>query len=682
MIRVEELGLRNWRRHLICLLSVFIFSSCFLNEPLPGNYYTFTGETLVDYVSSKSDLTKFNEILSRTRYYELLTTYGEYTCFAPTNAAIDTFLMERGLSAVSELSALSCDTLVQMHLVEGAFFLEDDFMDKLQIRNMLDRYLLYSFKPASGNGNNAISYYINYSSKLLHKNDTVVNGVVHTLNRVLDNVSAFLPQRMESDSAIRIFTAALKITGLSNKLQTYIDPSYSYDYSRVTASYSNIYSVVFTKTRFLRYTAFVESDSVYNSRGVYCLEDLIRKLKTKEIAVHDPNNKVTYTEDYSDTTNFLYRFVAYHLLDMKLEYERDLRKYQYYGLKVMDDTVTRFSYSKRIYTDPHYFFETMCPYTILKVQTAIDGSCYINRRRVVEGANSVFNPEDPYQVAVRGCRVYDPIEVDGKGQDALNGNYFYIDDLLLYDETTMDVLNARLRFDDWNLSPDFTNNDWNILGESSKHYSSVKENFVLTEFPLMSGFVKNFKFSNSTRLTNHNYSWQGWMTSWLVITTPFDVAIKLPPVPEGMYEIRIGGNPYSYPAQFYFDGIACGGLRTSGVSYKTMNERDIIPLMYVDNYQTWTILSENEETKILDKTMRNYGYMRGPDSWNFFTVPDGTLRESYFLRTIVTRAFLKESEVHYLRIKSQGSKGSVYHIDFLELCPESVYNNPNGEDAH
>ena len=54
-----------------------------------SNLYTFTGETIEDYLANRSDqYSSFNQILTRIGYDKILAAYGKYTCFAPNNEAI------------------------------------------------------------------------------------------------------------------------------------------------------------------------------------------------------------------------------------------------------------------------------------------------------------------------------------------------------------------------------------------------------------------------------------------------------------------------------------------------------------------------------------------------------------------------------------------------------------------
>lgn len=62
-----------------------LFSGC--SEKIDeSNLYTFTGETIEDYLKNREDqFSNFNYILTRIGYDKILSAYGTYTCFAPTN---------------------------------------------------------------------------------------------------------------------------------------------------------------------------------------------------------------------------------------------------------------------------------------------------------------------------------------------------------------------------------------------------------------------------------------------------------------------------------------------------------------------------------------------------------------------------------------------------------------------
>ena len=55
------------------------------------HYYTFTGEMMSDYINSRPEYSDFGTIIKRADLMDLLSTYGHYTCFLPSNTAFDAY---------------------------------------------------------------------------------------------------------------------------------------------------------------------------------------------------------------------------------------------------------------------------------------------------------------------------------------------------------------------------------------------------------------------------------------------------------------------------------------------------------------------------------------------------------------------------------------------------------------
>ena len=135
--------------------SLVLLPSC-SDEPDSEYFYTFTGEMMSDYLRSaeRPQYSEFAEIVERAGLMDLLSTYGHYTCFVPTNDAVNTFLGKRGLSSVSQLTDADCDTIARNHLVNDMFTTYDMTTDRLPTANMMNRYL--STLPGYDNDSNNI----------------------------------------------------------------------------------------------------------------------------------------------------------------------------------------------------------------------------------------------------------------------------------------------------------------------------------------------------------------------------------------------------------------------------------------------------------------------------------------------------------------------------------------------
>ena len=85
----------------VCVSS-FLATSCVEDIP-EENRFTWTGELISTYLEQQPEkYSKFITILKKANIskkaesslFQTLSTYGSYTCFAPTNAAVDEFLAE------------------------------------------------------------------------------------------------------------------------------------------------------------------------------------------------------------------------------------------------------------------------------------------------------------------------------------------------------------------------------------------------------------------------------------------------------------------------------------------------------------------------------------------------------------------------------------------------------------
>ena len=207
------------------------FVSCD-DDPGADNYYTFTGEMASDYLHNRED--QFSEFLgilgrSETKVLDLLATYGTYTVFAPTNDAVDAFLAGRGLKSIDELSQKDCDTIAYTHIVKQAFYTTDLSDGTLPTSNMLDRYLTISVDTpdVSKGEEGTVIYYVNKSSRMIVRDDSVENGVVHTINSVINSANDMLPDLLEKDSTISLFVQAMQLTHMDDSLQRHVDETYS-----------------------------------------------------------------------------------------------------------------------------------------------------------------------------------------------------------------------------------------------------------------------------------------------------------------------------------------------------------------------------------------------------------------------------------------------------------------------
>ena len=629
------------------LMVVLLFSVSCKDDSVSKYYYTFTGETVASYLqNSNGKFSSFVEILKRANKLELLSTYGEYTCFAPTNTAISNYISTLGLSSVSSLTDAECDTIARTHLVKGAYFTANLSDGALPAANMLDRYLVLSSDSDISNGNKLI-YYINKTSKLIARDDSVTNGVVHTIDKVISSSNDMLPDLMEKDSTISLFDSALVATGLADTLSKYyIDATYSCSEDSVVNGIpyhtgDENETGYYPAKRYFKYTVFAEPDKVFHASGITNLKDLTAYAKSIYDATY-PDDAGLYDNDLGNRKNPLNRFVSYHILD---------RLGNYNDLTISGTVKQLMQVTSAM--DATDIYETMCPHTVIQCSSPSVG-LFLNRK----GVGSVYS--------VKGVRVWAPSE-SKTDQSALNGIYQYIDDILTYSVNTRDVVfNCRFRFAATTLSSDFMTSG--ARGRAG----------TVTCTAFKNGSVKDWTFTNQTFVScrNRHTGFVSYEGDEIVMLGQYDFTFKLPPVPEGTYEIRLGycAMPTRGVAQVYADGKPCG-----------------IPLdlrvVATDPSIGWvadTNGGASAADKAEDKALRNRGYMKGPNSvmcnWGY-SVVFRTLSSAF--RCILTTKYLSSSENHYMRFKQVlDNPKAEFAFNYLELCPKSVYDSDAGEDIN
>lgn len=644
------------------LLSLSFFFSCVDNDDVPETMYTAKKMTAGAFLEAHQDrYSDFTTLLKRTPYFSMMTTYGRYTLFAPTNDAMADFVKSNGYGSIEAIPQGICDTIARTHIMRKGAVFTSDIPDGDIGTNMLDAYLGWTSDSDVVNDNRLI-YYVNKNSRMLEYNDSVTNGVVHTLDHVISASNDFLPEKMAEDSTITLFCEALRLTHMDDSLHNYMDNDYSIGTDSVYNGTSERclnngnprMTCLWVDTRYFKYTAFVEPDSIYHRNGIHTIDDLKEYAKKIYDATY-PEDAGLYDNDPTHRKNPLNRFVSYHLLD----------RYALYNQLVGND-LTKDCW-KTTLADPEDFYETMCPGTLMRLAmpSGDQQGIYINRRGLM---SRLYDSES------RGVKVLSPSE-SGKTnqQDALNGYYHYLDDILTFNVHTRDVIfNCRMRFDPATLSPDFMNCD-------GRNHKTQEGNYIRG---FKKGFIKGWEMSDESfvGVTGNDIWWASFLGHVVVISGRFDVTFKLPPVPKrGTYEIRIGYTPNEERGviQAYLNNVPCG-IPVDMRIYPTDPEIGFIA-DGAEGAQT------EEEIKMQDKALHNRGFLKGPDVWyQGGTSTTNALRALNLpTRRVLATESMDPEKAYYLRLRQVLDDPEKYcNFNYLELCPKSVYASPEGEDQH
>lgn len=636
-----------------------------------SNRYTFRGMTVSDFLNEHDDLfSHFIYILRRGGCYGLMDAYGTYTCFAPSNEAIERYLVEQdsiyrasllpgskkvvwtGITSpvLEELSDSMCKVIAQTHILPDKYFTTDMEGDVVPTRNLNDRYLTMSFGVDEQKHS---LLYIN-GAHVISPDTEVENGVVHAIGDVLNPSSNTVPAQMEEMGFLSIFTEALDKTGLTDALQDYKDFSYV-DGERYAGNYDANGNSSYPSSRYFGFTAFVESDSLFHELGIYTIDDLYARCREWY--------PTATAGDFRDKNNALHKFISYHLVNKKLLYTRLVC----YNLE-LDTYKSEVNLVKR--SDRFEYYETMQG-TLMKVtrplsQATYQGDVLINYSR------ELTNTADPYR-CTGGSRkipvnikVYDPAVIASDTiayphyvQEALNGSIHLIDNVLIYDEDVMAgyVLNEIMRFDFSSLVPEFTNN--NVRWCSRGKAGILQGN----EYYIPKGYGTNVVYNTEeTRLYYlcPNQTWHNYQGDEMMALGAFDFKYKMPPVPEGTYEIRMGysANNNRHVVQFYVDDEVTG----IPVDLRILLSDPAI------GYESDASTDDNGIAN--DKNMKNRGYVKGPTTYYY----NGSVlarNDNSVVRKVITTKYLGSGE-HWVRFKNvkedDDGKAQFMH-DYLEIIP-------------
>ena len=461
-----------------------------------------------------------------------------------------------------------------------------------------------------------------------------------------EHIDQCLPAIMEKDPSISIFCQALKLTNMDDYLNQYIDHSYSIGLDSVTNGVPWIrfggkdMVAYYKEKRFFKYTAFVESNDVLKKHGITTLEGLIAHAKK----VYDetfPGDAGLYDDDYTNHKNPLNRWVSYHLMNRYGNYS----DWAPYGEVLAQCCRTDVA-------DAEDFWQTMLHEGMIRFCRA-DGQLYANRKGL----------KDVVYQGLKGVRVLTDDESGDINQQALNGRYFYIEDLLEYNTTVRDkVLNCRIRIDATTLSADFMNQD-------SRGNLGWDEYYL---FAHKRGYIEGWKISPETFVGVHcdNLWWSSYLGNAVAVKGQYDVQIKLPNPPPGLYEIRLAyvASEERGVVQIYLNNKECG----DPIDFR--KGRWNLPIDIYD-YD----LDNEEDNQALDKSLRKLGYMLGPDSYGKPGMTSFRVDAPEHMRRIITTAKFTEGKDCWLRFRQVLEGDAEWSFDYLELCPVSIINE---EDRH
>lgn len=697
----------------LAALGVASFTSC-SEEIDDSNLYTFTGQTVIDYLRSDSTLSDIARISDYAGMSDRLSAYGTYTCFAPTNEALEVYIdslykdvksgdKHNGLYTgygdkvpadsvmnllwKSEKRDSLCKDIIESH-VTGQKKTTNDFLTGADITMMLGN----THTPKRVNG----EITMDGTTHFIKTDQEVENGIVQVIDRLFYRSTNYIIDEMDAMGSYKLWVEALRKTGIDKILQENIRTK-GISWFNIEPETKYPFADYPTKCK-VGFTIFAEPDEVLKKEGINNFADLVERAN-KEYAncknwysyVEDAGINVSTGNDYTNQWNALNMFIRYHILHYALS--TDKLVYSYNELKDMD---------------VYEYVRTLLPGTMFKLTGIKDPGGNVGEIRINRQLNTPTLTSDPGNTNRNGTAYLEANQVIDEGilvgntkinsRQASNGYVHPISGVLAYKENVPNnVLNERLRFEFMSLFDEsMTNRYRGYTGADLKSFfGRTDRNITAVRIP--EGYFENMVIYNGEAsrvyyLTkdeakvgqgSSNDCWNDYQGDELYCKGAYDFAIKLPPVPkDGTYELRFGyvNNGARTIVQFYLGHSS---------DRSTMTPCDI-PLDQNVQASSVTVGWTNPNTDgdngaAVDKAMHNRGWMRGPNYFGNMKYGEGTLARfngtggQQHIRRIVTKQYFKQGEENWFRCKTAMPENTEaqFELDYIELVPVNVYNHPS-----
>lgn len=472
-------------------------SACNSDNMAKESMYTFTGETVASFCENNPELSLFSKMIKDCDATTLLSTYGHYTCFPPTNEAVNNYLKAKGLT-YEQLTVEMKKNIVYSSTIrnEQTEYMSTEFTEgSLSTPSMADRYIVISF-GTDAQGQREVM--VNKQAKIISSDNEVHNGVIHVVDVVIEPSEETFLNRLHEMKDYSIWSKIYAASDMGKGMNNLYDPNFT---GEVGSDYERCK---------MGWTMLVEPDDLLKQSGLIVGSDTLASVEEFASQWYGSADK----GKYSSENNALHKFVAYHILNRQMS----TSSFVYNGFTVAS------SYKSKCYE----YYETE-----LK-----------NRLIEFKAGEKLNTQKDGTYVGIDDSR---------SNIDVANGFIHTLTKLLVYDEQIMttDVLHKRIRFDFYAIPPQLTNNNirWQLDGKGAQ---SVPSDFCGEYFWYNNGSSLTMWASNG---------WTNYQADEMLITGPmYDFKLRMLPVPPGNYEIRLGYRAENWRgiAQLFIDNQIAG----------------------------------------------------------------------------------------------------------------------------
>ena len=635
-------------------VGVMCMASC-SEEPDGSNLFSTDEKTIAQLIKDRPELSAFYRILEKGGFDKYMGTYGEYTCFAPLNEGVNSYLdslysdesyliskaklKHNGIAEDANWSSLDvmakvelmsdslCDDIARFHL-SGEEHLQVDLdgngttWTTMKVGRSIR---VGSFDEKAYNKDYEGLTSLNDISAILDGDIEATNGVLHVCSNVIPRSDRTTDDqlRVEGEKDLKIFYEALEATGYTDTLL--IEKKYDEDGTAKTYDMGNNHNdrdgnpLYYPKECLVKWTVFAETDEAFRAAGINSFDDLKQKCiewygncGAWYDYIGEKGIQISTGDDYTNKFNVVNMFVAYHILRAGMPVDRIVYEY----------TPSNANWNFCFGYEPQEYFETLLPNTLLKVWQTNPKSTknlWINRYMT---NNTLTAKLGTFGMPGDGDHdlVFAGVPIDRNSSvETLNGYIHRIGGILKYDQNAKDALHERLRLDSSTFLYELINNGLRFAtpaevstlnGGGDGNRAAFENTFFDNIVCYNPGTLLRFNVQGAWRAHNAD-QFQGWDV--------YDFAIKLPHVPTGDYELRI-----IYPP------MARGGLMQFYLG-NTPKQSDMVAIgipfdACANPYEDATIGYEDLINRADDETsdcgvesdqrMHVRGYMRAPASFS------------------------------------------------------------------
>ena len=696
MIKVKR---TMFRKYILLLVSSLLLLCACHEEIDTSARYVFRERTVAGYLEDHPQFSEYVRLMkeqpvsdvSETTVYQLMTAYGYYTVFAPTNEAIQKYLdslVIKGIIPEADWNAFpdqkTLDSirsvLVLNSILDGTKYEKTYFTagfpktnEEFEVSTMADRKISVTYYQSDLD-----SMSIDGICPISKRNRDIeaINGFIHEVAYVINPSNETLGSTLHKyafdyNSGLSVMAGLVEACGLIDSLTKVRDERYEKLYK--TGAFPSFnwqlrsWPIPAPEHRKFGFTLFAETDEFWEEelgkdRKDITKEDVIAWVEKQGYypdAVNDDN--------YTDENNLLNQFVTYHLLPARIPVDKLALHYNEKGFNYKNKNA-----KPTVPVWAHYV--TFGKRRLLRIwESAESMGPYLNRFPKLSNGRRDEYHETECTEANQGVEIRTD-EHSGIVK-LINAIIYPIHQPIAYSENVRNQLaKTRLRYDAWELQPEAMNNEmrltsrtdacWYFSSDPDKQYfDNMTVNSKQTRFMLLSGRDQN---------------WPNYQGDEVLSEGVYDITITCPPVPKyGIYEIRMGVSTYSGTrgiCQVYW-GPRKDQLVAQGIPVNMQLGGNS-----AGNMLGWEVDTDDDDYNAeVDKKMRNNGFLKGPE----YIVANAGGRETNRMnpgatRRIVVREPMSPDVKYYIRFKTVQPDYTTKQlfVDYLEWCPKEVYDNP------